>query len=389
MKIAGRSIESEETIEIDIEGDLIRSVSRTGASAEGPPYISAGFIDMQVNGFNGKDYSMSGLDGEAVDGIVGDLARSGVTQHVPTFVSLPEERLLENLAVVAARIEQDSDLSSAICGFHVEGPFISPADGARGAHDRACIRKPDFEEFLRWQDAARGRIAYVTVAPEIEDMIEFIALVVKSGVKVAIGHTQAAPAQIRAAIDAGASLSTHLGNGSPLMIPRLENFLWEQLASDELWAGLICDGFHLPKAVVKVILRTKGLDRLILVSDATMFGGYPPGTYQWGNVDVKVFDDLHLGLPGTSMLAGAAHLLDWDIPRFIEFGDVPLAGVIGLCTKNPVAFLGLQHEKLGVLEAGAPANICRFYYTPGDRRIAVQDTIRNGRLVYSNRKAPV
>jgi N-acetylglucosamine-6-phosphate deacetylase len=389
MFLTGKSIENEESLEIEIQGDVIRSIKRTGLSPEDLPYVSAGFIDMQVNGFNGNDYSMPDLDGRAIDAIIRDLARSGVTQHVPTFVSLPEERLLRNLAVLAAHVEQDPSASAAICAFHVEGPFISPEDGARGAHDKAYIRKPDFEEFLRWQDAARGRIAYVTVAPEVENMIAFIDKVVESGVKVAIGHTEAAPPQIKAAIDAGASLSTHLGNGSPAVIPRLENFLWEQLASDDLWASLICDGFHLPRAAVKVILRAKGLDRLILVSDAAMFGGFSPGLYRWGEVDVQVFDDRHLGLPGTSMLAGAAHLLDWDIAHFIELGGVSLAGAVGLCTKNPVSFLGLQGTKLGSLEAGAPANICSFRYVPGEGRLAVRNTIRAGRLVYSSEeKAP-
>ena len=384
MVLTGKSIENEESMEIDIQGDVIYSIKRTDALSEDLPYVSAGFIDMQVNGFNGNDYSMLDLDRVAVDAIIRDLACSGVTQHVPTFVSLPEKRLLRNLAVVSSHIEQDSDAASAICAFHIEGPFISPTDGARGAHDRTCIRKPDFEEFLRWQDAARGLIAYLTVAPEVENMIEFITKVVKSGVKVAIGHTEATPAQVREAIYAGANLSTHLGNGSPAMIPRLENFLWEQLASDELWAGLICDGFHLPKAVVQVILRAKGLDRLILVSDASMLGGYPPGMYKWGDVDVKVFDDHHLGLPGTSMLAGAAHLLDWDIAHFIEYSGLPLASAIRLCTKNPVSFLGLQGTKLGLLKTGAPANICLFHHVSGDRRVAVQNTIRAGRLVYSS-----
>jgi N-acetylglucosamine-6-phosphate deacetylase len=165
------------------------------------------------------------------------------------------------------------------------------------------------------------------------------------------------------------------------MIPRLRNYLWEQLAEDRLIAGIICDGFHLPKSVVRVFTRVKGLDRLILVSDVAYLGGLKPGLYRWNDVEVQVFNDGHLGLPGTESLAGAAHLLDWDIPRFMEFTGYNLGETIPLCSRNPGRIQGTP-DNYGKLEPGAPANLVVFDHEPGMDRLKVLKTIRCGRVVY-------
>jgi len=153
------------------------------------------------------------------------------------------------------------------------------------------------------------------------------------------------------------------------------------LAADELMAGMICDGFHLPPSVVKVIARAKGLDRLILVSDVALLGGFDPGIYKWGNFDVQVFDDGHLGLPGTEFLAGAAHLLDWDIAHFINFSGYDLASTIPLCTTNPAKLLKLA-ENFGKLEVDTPANLTLFTFQPGEKRLNILKTIRAGKEIF-------
>jgi N-acetylglucosamine-6-phosphate deacetylase len=392
MTLSGIDVFTGHVVELELDGGLIASVrqldlrvagsSGLGLSAEGLPYISPGFLDIQVNGYNGSDYSLTDLNEDHVARIVQSMAKAGVTQHVPTFITMPRERLLRNLALVANCTRESEEVGSALAGFHVEGPFISPEDGPRGAHDRSYVRPADFDEFMAWQEAADGRIAYLTVAPEVEGAFEFIARVVSTGVRVSLGHTRASPEVIRQAVAAGATLSTHLGNGSDLMLPRLKNFLWEQLAADELFASCICDGFHLPPAVVKVITRAKSLEKLILVSDAALLGGYSPGLYKWDRLDVEVFPDGHIGLPGTTMLAGAAHLLDWDVPRFMEFTGYSLGEAIRLCTANPARFLGNLPELYGTLAVGAPANLCLFRYAKGEQRLRVVQAFIQGRLVY-------
>lgn len=382
MRIKGVSVFSGKAVEIGIEGPRIASLEKIKAPVGSLPYLAPGFLDMQVNGYNGSDYSLEDFSKGHIENISASLARSGTTQHVPTFVSMPQSRFLRNLRLTAQAMDDSPRVAAAIAGLHIEGPFISSEDGPRGAHDRTFVRNPDFEEFAAWQEAARGKIRYVTVAPEREGAMEFIRRVVASGVKVAIGHTGAEPEEIHRAIEAGASLSTHLGNGSYTTLPRLKNYIWEQLAADELMAGCISDGFHLPKSVVRVFARAKGLERLILVSDVALLGGYAPGQYKRGNLDVEVFADGHLGLPGTTILAGAAHLLDWDLARFMEFTEHTLAEAIALCTANPARYLGLADPLYGQLAVGAPAHLCLFRYAPGDQRLRIEQTLLDGELIY-------
>ena len=134
---------------------------------------------------------------------------------------------------------------AAIAGLHIEGPHISPEDGPRGAHPQHCVRPPDVDEFHRWQEASNGSVKLVTVSPEWPESPGYIEAVVREGVVVAIGHTKATTDQIRDAVNAGATLSTHLGNGAHSMLPRHPNYLWDQLAEDRLAASFIADGIHL------------------------------------------------------------------------------------------------------------------------------------------------
>jgi len=378
----GLSVFTHKPVDVEVQGEYIERV--TPLKTKGHlPYISPGFLDIQVNGYMGSDYSLEGLSEEHIAKIIFHLNRSGTTQHVPTIITSPRDRIVRNLKVITQAIQHSKDIACAILGIHMEGPFISPTDGPRGAHNAAYVRPPDLNEFKQWQEATEGRITIVTFAPEWEGALEFIETITSMGVTAAIGHTAAPPDRIRAAVEAGARLSTHLGNASHPMIPRLRNYLWEQLAEDRLMAGIICDGFHLPKSVVKVFTRAKGLDRLILVSDAAYLGGLKPGLYRWNDVEVQVFDDGHLGLPGTESLAGAAHLLDWDIPRFMEFTGHSLQETIPLCTQNPAGLLPTP-DNYGRLEPSAPANLVLFDYEPKMERLKILKTIRCGREVYAS-----
>jgi N-acetylglucosamine-6-phosphate deacetylase len=383
MIYQGISVFTREPVDVEVRGEHIERVTPSKAKVH-LPYISPGFLDIQVNGYMGSDYSLEDLSEEQVAKIIFHLNRSGTTQHVPTIITAPHNRILRNLKVITKAIQSSRDIACTISGIHIEGPFISPADGPRGAHNAAYVHPPDLNEFRQWQEAAEGRITTVTLAPEWEGALEFIQEITSMGVTAAIGHTAAPPDRIRAAVEAGARLSTHLGNASHPMIPRLRNYLWEQLSEDRLMAGIICDGFHLPKSVVQVFTRAKGLDHLILVSDAAYLGGLKPGLYKWNDVEVQVFDDGHLGLAGTESLAGAAHLLDWDIPRFMEFTGYSLGETIPLCSRNPGRIQGTP-DNYGRLEPGAPANLVIFDYEPGMDRLKVHKTVRRGKEVYALR----
>jgi len=381
MKYRGIDPDSGLAMEAEVECGRIVSLQRTDAPGENLPFMSRGFLDMQVNGYNGSDYSLEELDRAHIGKIIDSLSASGTTQHVPTIVTRPRDLLVKNLKTITKARRESPLIASAIAGIHIEGPFISDEDGPRGAHDRRYVRKPDFDEFLQWQEAAEGQIKIVTLAPEAEGALDFIEKITAAGVIAAIGHTAAPSERIREAIQAGCTLSTHLGNGSHAVLPRLKNYIWEQMAADSLFAGLISDGFHLPEAVVKVMTRAKGMEKLILVSDVALLGGYPPGIYPWGNLEVQVFDDGHIGLPGTSFLAGAAHLLDWDIPAFMRFTGVSLGAALRLCTVNPARLLSCADQS-GILTAGTAANLVLFRHTPGAPRLAVETTVIGGELVF-------
>lgn len=377
----GISVFKNEPVEVEVQSEFILRV--TPLKTKGRlPYLSPGFLDIQVNGYMGNDYSLEGLSQEHIAKLISHLNPSGTTQHVPTIITSPRDRIIRNLKIIMKAIQCSKDMADAIPGIHIEGPFISPMDGSRGVHNLAYVRPPDLNEFKQWQEAAEGRIKIVTLSPEWEEALEFIEAISTMGVIAAIGHTAATPDRIKAAVEAGAHLCTHLGNASLPMIPRLRNYFWEQLAEDRLMAGIICDGFHLPKSVVQVFARAKGLDHLILVSDAGSLGGFKPGLYRWNDVEVQVFDDGHLGLPGTEALAGAVHLLDWDIPRFMEFTGYRLGETIPLCNQNPARILRMS-DNYGRLEPGAPANLVLFNYEPGMDRLKVIKTIRCGKEVYA------
>ena len=379
MGYAGYNVLNGQAIEIEIRHNRIANINKIEAS-DGLPFLSPGFLDMQVNGYKGIDYRMEGLSENHINKIIQYLDATGTTHHLPTIVTTADDCLLANLKTISNGIKNSEVIAEAIAGIHIEGPYLSAEDGPRGAHDSEYIRDPDFEEFQEWQEAAGGQIRIITLAPERKGAIDFIRKVVSTGVIVSIGHTSADGSCIRDAIRAGASMTTHLGNGSHGMLPRLKNYIWEQLAAEELIASIICDGFHLPESVVKVFKRAKGPDRLILISDVACFGGLTPGNYRIGNIDVQVFEDGHLGLAGTEYLAGAGHLLDRGIAQFMNFTGCSLAETIPLCTVNPAKLLGLQNY-FGTIEIGTKANLILFNWKIGADRLEILKSIRNGKEV--------
>jgi N-acetylglucosamine-6-phosphate deacetylase len=222
----------------------------------------------------------------------------------------------------------------------MEGPYISRDDGARGAHPRADVRDASVEDFTRRQDAAGGRIVLVTLAPEVPGAIALVEHLVSTGVRVAIGHTAATGEQIRAAIAAGATLATHLGNGCAQMLRRHPNPIWELLAADGIFASLIVDGHHLPASTVKGMVRAKGWGRTILITDAIAAAGCAPGPFRIGGVDCVLGKDGRVSLPGTPYLAGSSLTLDRAIGNMVRFTGLSFDEVIPMASTIPARYLG-------------------------------------------------
>ncbi len=325
------------------------------------PFLSNTFLDLQVNGYKGVDYSGENLTTEGIRQIVNDLAARGTCRHVPTIITNSQDRIIQNINIIVKAREDDPIIFHAIPAIHVEGPFISHLDGPRGAHDPLFVRNPNLDEFNRWFEASKGLLKIITIAPETEGSTELIRHAKSLGVKVAIGHCQPSERQLQDAIDAGASISTHLGNGSSSMLPRLRNHIWQQLADDSLAAGVIADGYHIPPYVLKCFSRVKGIHNVFLVSDVAYLGGYPAGMYTWGNIDVEVFSDGHLGLPGTDLLAGAGHLLDRCVACYLKSTGMPLVDVLKTVTCNPSKILNVAGQHTG-FSVGDSADILVFKF---------------------------
>jgi N-acetylglucosamine-6-phosphate deacetylase len=325
-------------------------------------WIAPALFDLQVNGCDGKSFNSPQLTVDDVRPVVEVCRRHGIGELCPTLVTAASESLAHGFATLRQACEEDDELGRAIVGFHLEGPYISPEDGPRGAHPREHVRPPDWDEFRRLQDAAAGRIRLVTLAPETAGAILLIERLAKCGIIVSIGHTAATRDQIRAAIEAGARLSTHLGNGSHALLPRHDNYLWEQLAADELWASIICDGHHLPSAVVKSIVRVKTPARLILTCDAGSLAGLPPGRYtEWGQ-EFEVHPAGKIVVPGTTFLAGSWAFTDRCVSQIMRMAEVSLSDAIDMASARPRELFGLPPRRL---EVGDPALLMMFDWQPG------------------------
>jgi N-acetylglucosamine-6-phosphate deacetylase len=215
----------------------------------------------------------------------------------------------------------------------------------------------------------------VTLAPEHVGAAEYIAALAARGVHVAIGHTAASPQEIAAAVDAGARLSTHLGNGAAAILPRHPNFIWSQLADDRLTASFITDGQHLPADTFKAMLRAKGLANAVLVSDSVALAGMPPGRYsQAVGGAVEVGADGRIGVAGTPYLAGAGQPLHVDVALAIRMAGLSLVDGLRLATVNPGRFVGRK----GCIEVGAPADLIRFAWKPGDAALRLETVLVRG-----------
>lgn len=347
MRLRGRHYRTNQTVDVVVSAGVITSVETPhGRPDHQAQWISPALFDLQINGAMGKAFGSPALNADDVHAVVSRCRLHGISSLCPTLITGAFDAITHGMNVLRRVCESSAGMAHAMPCFHLEGPYISREDGARGAHPLAHVRPPDDDEFRRFQDAAGGRIRLVTLAPESPGALTFIQNRVREGVVVAIGHTSATPQQIRDAVAAGARLSTHLGNGSHSMLPRHANYLWEQLADDRLTASVIADGHHLPDALLRCIVRVKGLQRLVLTCDASSLAGCDPGIYrEWGQ-DIEVLPGGKVIVPGTPFLAGSGVFLDACVAKLASLGEMPLADVLDAASANPRALLGLPSVTL-------------------------------------------
>ncbi len=381
MVIEALDYRNEQAIAVEVgEGDIVK-ISKFSNAMASPYYIAPGLVDLQINGFKGIDFNSPNLTTEAVTTVTQVLLERGVTSYFPTLITNSDDAVASAIKVLVSACEHDTRVNACIGGIHLEGPFLSLEDGPRGAHPKEFIKAPDWELFETWQQLAQGRIRLITLSPEWPEAFDFIKRCVASGVVVSIGHTAATPDQINLAINAGARMSTHLGNASHALLPRHSNYVWEQLASEHLWSSLIADGFHLPDALLKIFLKVKP-DISLLVSDATSYADLPAGSYS-GHIggDVVLDDSGRLYMANSpQMLAGSAQSLLWCVNQLVRKKMLSLPKAWEMASLKPTeAVFG---EVTNRMEVGCPADLVVF--KKEEDTIKIIKTIKSGQLVFSN-----
>ncbi len=384
-RILGRHYETRRIVTLELEAGRIARVREADALPVGEvPWVAPALIDIQSNGYDGQEFSSPELTVDKVLAIAGRQAEFGVGRFLPTVTTSSAATIEHAMRTIAAAQTQDAPAAAAIAGIHLEGPYIATEDGPRGAHPLEHCRPPDWDEFCRFQDAAQGLIRLVTLSPEYDAAPEFIARAVASGVVVALGHMAASGAQIRAAVDAGATLSTHLGNGAHRALRRHPNYVWDQLADDRLMASLIVDGHHLPPEVVQSFVRAKTPERCVLVSDLSGLAGLPPGRYATQLCELEILADGRLVIAGQDqLLAGASLPLGVGVANVMRFAGVDLATAIRMASEHPAQLLSWRPNRL---RPGDPADLMLFRLPCGaDGRptgLVVEATLTAGQVRY-------
>jgi N-acetylglucosamine-6-phosphate deacetylase len=373
--MTGRNPSTGNSLRVTVEDGCIWAIEPGPEDEEF--WLAAGFIDLQVNGYGGCDLNADTVDADAVLALVRQMISTGVTTFVPTLITAPEEKIIRALRVLAEAREASALAAHAIPFVHVEGPHISPEDGARGAHPREPVRPPSVAEFERWQGACGDLVGMVTLSPHWENAEEYIAALAGKGIRVAIGHTHAAPERIHSAAAAGATLSTHLGNGIAGTLPRHPNPIWAQLAEERLTATFIADGHHMPADTLKAMVRAKGIERSILISDSVALAGMPPGLYDapvGGRVELSA--DGRASIAGTKVLAGAARPLKDGIAQVTVSAVCGLGDAVRMATEIPGRVVGGR----GLLRVGEPADLVRFALETETRSLRIETVMVEGAL---------
>lgn len=363
-------------VSIQIQDGKIIRINRLDNQDIAPQFIIApGLIDVQINGYMGVDFSDPELTPEDMQKATKALWAVGVTSFYPTIITNSHENLLNTFERISD-VSKDKSIINSIPGFHLEGPFISPEKGFRGAHLEKYIREPNWEEFEQYQKLAKGMIKLVTLSPEMKTSIPFISKCVENGIIVSLGHHDGSADEILKAVDAGASLSTHLGNGCANLINRHHNPLWPQLSDDRLSISIIADGYHLTREEVRTFYKVKGDTRTILVSDALDLAGLEPGEYIRGERKILLTPNV-VKFPSENVLAGAASPIKKCVANIMKFTNCSLKSAINMASLNPAELMGLE---LGEIRVGKRADIILFQLTDDD--LLIEQTYVAGKLVY-------
>ncbi len=381
-ELRGRSYVNGEPICVTVEAERIARVEPAWPEGDAAtwPWIAPGLFDLQINGHKGIWFCDPKLTAEQVLTVLEAHFAFGITRLCPTLITASFEALAAGVKAIREACESTPWADKMVPGIHLEGPHISPEDGPRGAHPLSQVRAANWDEFRRLQDISGNRIRLVTLAPETDNAVEFIRQAVAADVTVSIGHTGATPEQVTAAIDAGATLSTHLGNGAHGMIRRHPNYIWEQLGDKRLIACIITDGHHLPASVIRSVVRAKTTLHTIITCDSAGLAGCPPGRYQIESGEVEILSEGKIVVAANPQyLAGSAQLTNACVAYAIRSAGLSLHDAWNMASRNTARALKVEEQRLA---RGSRADLVLFDWSGSDDEIHIRATIAAGELRY-------
>ena len=300
-----------------------------------------GLVDLQVNGYKGVDFSSPDLTEENFVRACHGILDAGTTAFLPTVITSPTWVYERNLPIIAAVLEW-KEFRGRTLGVHLEGPFISAEEGACGSHNPEWIMKPDVEYLNKMIEWARRKVKMITVAADVEGAEDVARWCIQRGIVVSLGHHLARASDLERLQQVGASALTHLGNGVPANLPRHENPIWAGLCNDNLWAMIVTDGHHLPQAVIKTFVRTKGVSRCIVVSDASALAGMPPGQYEILGSSVILENNGRIYNPDTGYLVGSSATMLQCINHLASLRLLTVDQLVTVAFSNPLALIGTE-----------------------------------------------
>lgn len=310
--------------------------------------ISEGLFDLQVNGYAGVDFNNPSLTAAQLNLALDAMLLSGVTQCLPTIITAYPDELVARFSALDHAVRSSRLGPVMVPGYHLEGPFLNAGDGYCGCHPQAAMADPDAALVGRIEEDLTRPILLVTLAPERDGAVDFIAAMKRGGKTLAMAHSAAGFSQVRAAAAAGLSISTHLGNGLPHSLPKLENTLLAQLSEPGLAACLIADGHHMSPDAVAAMIRLKGSDNCILVTDAVLGAAAAPGNYTFAGMEVERTHEGKMVQPGRTMLAGSALCLDQAVRNTMAWTGLGAETVLAMASSSPRRALSRSMQHYGI-----------------------------------------
>lgn len=375
MKIIGGNVFNLEKgfVEQDLytNGCFIAEVSTDNITVDASDcYVIPGLIDVHFHGAVGEDFSDATPEG--LQKIADFELSEGVTYICPAGMTLLEDQLTKICETTAAHREKETT-GAEVVGAHLEGPFLCMAK--RGAQNADFLHDPDIDMLRRLQDAAKGSVRLVTVAPEQPNGIEFVREAVKDGITVSLGHTVANYDIASEAFAAGASHATHLYNGMPPLHHRDPGVIGAAFDAPHARVEIICDGIHIHPGVIRATFQLFGADRMVLISDSLRATGMPDGIYPFGGQEIEVHGNRATIAGHPETLAGSVTSLMGCMKKAVEFG-IPLEDAVLASTYNPAKAIKID-DRAGSLDIGKEASIVLL----NKEDLSIKSIIFKGQLI--------